>query len=114
MADGCRVAEDQVGLHRHQLSREDPRLFGIPGCIAVREFNGPAISPSQLLEPTAQLSHIAHREWIGGCQTHEHPDAPYSLALLRTRRERRENCGAKPADKFASSHVPSRAQDRLS
>src|SRR5262245_22326165 len=87
-----------------------PRSRGIGSWVVAAgepkyELQIAALAPSERRKPLRESGEIALRHRVALRKTHEHPDAPHPLGLLRARRERpRGRRAAKQRDELAALH----------
>jgi len=67
--------------------------------------------PTQLLEFLSKRRYLGLSRQIGFGIPHQHTDAPHSLRLLRTRRERPRSCRTEYYDELAPPHMPPPVKD---
>src|SRR5262249_15124421 len=99
-----RVCQDDVGLQADQLLRERSYPIDVTAAPTKVHPHVAAIGPTQVRKRLHERRLAKLHLRIVFVERHEHADAPYAVALLRTRRERPRRRTPEPHDKVAPSH----------
>src|SRR5258708_13514570 len=104
--DRRRLADDDVGHECHEFCCVSPYAVAIGASKAGLDLDVAAVCPSYLLKALLERRHSGLSFPIVG-RSHQQPDAPHALGLLRTRRERpkqRRRRAAESQDELAAPH----------
>src|SRR6516164_1991506 len=105
---GCcrgRRCQQHVGLQPDKLSCECVQQIDVAAALAYPDPHIAAFGPAELGKTPREFREQCLTFWIGGGITHEHPDPPNLIGLLRASSDRpTDHCAAKQRDKLAPSH----------
>src|SRR5262249_56228845 len=82
------MRKDDLRILSHQVRRRGIGSWVVAAGEPKYELQIAALAPSEGRNPLRESGEIALRHRVALRKTHEHPDAPHPLALLRARLER--------------------------
>ena len=105
------VGHQHVRRETRQLHKDEAHPVSVRRRKANIDVDIVPFVPTQLLKFLSKRRYLGLSRTIGLGIPHQHTDAPHSLRLLRTRRERPRSCRTEYYDELAPPHMPPPAKD---